>query len=223
LSLEERSKLHADNIKSQLDQIETFIQTEGTFRDTAYTEHELATDKRLQDIETRTQGKQEKIGQDLVAQEKHIVNVKELVHTLAGKVSCMEDNLKNNIIQTILEMVKKQRGNPLRLGNGAILQIVDSVDEEPNWDNEEGDEVDEATPDDAKKGDEEIRERSLTPLQRRNVHRSRSPVRRRSGGRDAYQSSASSHKNQRYYPDIRDTRSSARCSCPPKSDCKHRR
>ena len=240
-SLEEKSKIHSDAVRMQMEKLEQAMQNESTFRDTVYTEHELGIEKRLQDMESRASDQQEKLGQDLVAQKEKIVDVKEHVHTLekksedmketvgdlVGKVSSIEDNLKDNIVQTIMELVRRQRGSQLQLANGDVIQLLGSPQpvavkdevEEPIWDDGEEPEVEfvdksdvenEEVKDasDAEAGekdnntspdDTKREERSLTPLQRRSK-RSRTPIQRR----------------HCYWPDIRDTRrSSASCSCPP--------
>jgi len=46
---EEQQKQHIQNVTDQLEAFENSMQIEGVYRDSIYTEHELATEQRLQD------------------------------------------------------------------------------------------------------------------------------------------------------------------------------
>lgn len=133
---EETSKHSLDAVKKQLEGFESTMSKEGTYRDTVFTEHMMATETRLQDMETRTTDQQERSKQEIVAlQEKSVTEVKEQMSTvesktsdmhkqvneIMGKMTTMETNLKDNIIHTILELVKQR--SQAQLDDDTVLQL----------------------------------------------------------------------------------------------------
>ena len=200
---EERSKMHAAEIKAQLDQFQASAEVGATYRETIYTDHQLATDKRLQDSEARASDKQEKHRQEVAeVQEENLCLVKDQlvksgkiearVQDLDGKVMHIEASMKEKIIQTMLELIQQRRA--FQLENGTVVQLVNAPQHEPaveadttqddmapDWCEDElesvdkeGDVADEVAPERKERIPIPRRRRSLTPIQRRLTLRSRS-------------------------------------------------
>ena len=139
-SFEERNKMHAADVKAQLDHFQTTMEVDATYRDTLYTDHQLATEKRLQDSEARASDRQDKHRQEVKeVQEEQLGMVKDQiaksdktearVEDLVGKVTHIEATMKENIVQTILELIQQRRA--FRLENGTVIQLMDAPPHEP--------------------------------------------------------------------------------------------
>jgi len=136
---EERSKLHAEEVKARLDQFQASMEGDATYRDTLHTEFQLATEARLQDSEARVSDKQEKHQQEVAEMQKeNLCLVKEQfvksskieaqVQDLDGKVAHIEASMKEKIIQTMLELIQQRRA--FQLENETIVQLTDAPQHE---------------------------------------------------------------------------------------------
>jgi len=150
---EERSKMHAAEIKARLDQFQTSMEGDATYRDTLHTEFQLATEARLQDSEARVSEKQEKHRQEIAEMQEENVclmqdqlakssKIEAHVQDLDGKVMHIEVNMKEMIIQTILELIQQRRTLQLEDETGMQLayapQLASVVDEDTIQDDTEG-------------------------------------------------------------------------------------
>ena len=128
-------QLHMEKEQAQRD-------NESTYRDTIHTEHELATDTRLADMECRASTEREKLGQDIMdKQEKNIVMVQEQISNFEHKakettniikdqvahvaegLTNIQSKLQDHVLQVIMELVKKQCGNPPQLVDKGLIQL----------------------------------------------------------------------------------------------------
>ena len=134
-TLEERNKMHAASVKTQLEHFQASMEGDATYRDTLYTEHQLAVEKRLQDAEVRASDKQDKHYLQLQKiQEEHLGMVKDQivksdeigarVRDLDGKVTHIEANMREKIVQAMLELI--QRHQAFQLEDRAVIQLVDA-------------------------------------------------------------------------------------------------
>ena len=145
-SQEAQRKIEMENVSHQLEDIQETMRKEGTYRDTVFTEHEMSTDQRLCDMETRTADQQTKLEQDIAGQEAALSKVatntatvkeqvsalenesdktKEQVEILTGRMVGMESNMKENILEAMKELIRQHRG-ALQIDNGSMIQLLDA-------------------------------------------------------------------------------------------------
>ena len=84
--------MQAADVKRQLDHFQTSLETDATYRDTLYTEHQLAVETRLQDSDARASDTQEKHRQEVEEMQKEHLGILENQIAKSGKLEArMED------------------------------------------------------------------------------------------------------------------------------------
>jgi len=149
---DETAKIHICNVEEQLVGFEQAMEKEGTYRDSVYTDHVMATEKMVQDLETRTTDEQQRVKQDvskMQEQTKNEVNnqisniatdLKEDVVHMKEQVENLENTLRNTVtkeqVAKILFQFMNWRANDQmpELQNDDVLQLqLSNADEEPDW------------------------------------------------------------------------------------------
>jgi len=110
---DETAKVHMCNVKEQLEGFEAAMEKEGTYRDSVYTDHIMATEKMVQDLETRTTDKQTRAKQDILKlqeQTKDEVNnqISNIATTFKDEVVCVKEQVEK-LESNLREAVTKEQ------------------------------------------------------------------------------------------------------------------